>query len=293
MRVLLLGARGQLGVELAPLLARWGDVTAWRRDQLDLSDVAQVRRQIEAFAPDLLVNAAAYTAVDRAESEADLALRVNGDAVREMAQAMAECGGAMLHYSTDYVFDGTASRPWREEDAVAPLNRYGDSKLAGENFLREALADHLILRTSWLYSHHGTNFLRTILRLTKEREELRIVSDQVGAPTWARHVAQVTCQVLERWLAVPDRSRDAGVYHLSAAGEVSWCGFAEEILRLKHGGELPPRPRLCPITTSEYPTPARRPTYSVLSNAKLRRVFGIQPVQWRASLRECMSLLCD
>lgn len=291
MKILLLGARGQIGSALQPALRGLGDVVALGREQADLLDTAALRARILAERPDLLVNAAAYTAVDRAETESELAFRINAQAVGEMAHCMLQLGGTLLHYSTDYVFDGRAARPYTEGDATAPLNRYGASKLAGEEAVRATGVSHLILRTSWIYAQQGQNFLRTILRLAEERPELRIVQDQVGAPTWAREVALASVHALAQVVnqkAVQDWS---GTYHLSAAGMTSWYEFAREILRLRHGGALPDRPVLHPIPAADYAAPAKRPAFSVLSNEKFRRRFGLQLPPWQESLSACLKLV--
>lgn len=295
MRILLLGARGQVGTELLPVLGTLGHVTALARGQADLRDGPALRARILEARPDVLVNAAAYTAVDLAEREPDLALRINGDAVGDMAHCMRELGGLLVHYSTDYVFDGRAGRPYTEEDRPAPLNRYGHSKLAGEVLVRQSGVRHIILRISWVYAQHGKNFLRTVLRLAAERDVLRVVADQVGAPTCARQVAQATAEVLRQCQDIPrgDPSWDkwGGTYHYSAAGAVSWHGFACEILRLHHRGRLPERLLVQAISTEEFGAPAARPACSLLDNAKLRQRFGIQSPDWAQALRDCMALL--
>lgn len=292
---MLLGAGGQLGTELQPVLERQGQLTALTRAQLDLRDGAALRALLLEARPDVLVNAAAYTAVDDAERESDLARRINGEAVGEMARCMAQWGGLLLHYSTDYVFDGRSARPYIEEDTPAPLNSYGRSKLAGEQQVRASGVRHLILRTSWLYAQHGRNFLLTMLRLAAERDLLRVVSDQTGAPTWTREVAQVTGDILKQCLgaapADPAWEHWCGTYHLSAAGAVSWHGFVCEILRQRHGGQLPPRPVVEAISSAQYGAPAARPACSLLDNGKLRRHFGLQLQDWTQGLRQCLALL--
>lgn len=276
------------------MLPTLGTVVALGREQLDLSDTQGLRAALLRYRPEVLVNAAAYTNVDQAELEPDLAMAVNAHAVGIMAETMRELDGAMLHFSTDYVFDGRARAPMRETDEVGPLNQYGRSKLAGEAALCASGVTHLNFRTSWIYGARGRNFLLTILRLASQRTELRIVEDQLGAPTWCRHVASVACDALRNCMATPQgraqwREQWSGTYHLSAQGETSWYGFAEEILRTWHGGHMPATPRLLAQTAAEYGAPAARPHYSVLDNAKLQRTFAIQPIGWMESLHQCMA----
>lgn len=291
MRILLLGAQGQIGRELLPVLRQLGEVVAPGRGELDLCDAVALRGHMMSTRPDVVVNAAAHTAVDRAETERALAFRINAEAVGEMATYAAELGAVLVHYSTDYVFDGRASRPFTEDDPVAPLNCYGETKLEGERRVCNSGARHLIFRTSWIYAQHGTNFLLTMLRLAAERETLRVVNDQTGAPTWARQVAHATGEALIQCLRDPAGYDWSGLYHLSAGGATTWYEFARVILRTRNGGELPARPTLMPIATSDYPSAARRPACSLLDNGKLRRRFGIQLDDWETALRQCMALL--
>jgi dTDP-4-dehydrorhamnose reductase len=292
--VLLIGVSGQIGHELNQALRHDRlRVTAIDRAALDLTDRDAVVRTVDDLHPDLLINAAAYTAVDKAESERDLAFAVNATAPGIMAQCMRRLGGVFVHYSTDYVFDGSKPAPYVEEDATGPLSVYGASKLAGEQAVAQAGATHLIFRTTWIYDLRGRNFLNTMRRLAGERPELRIVSDQFGAPTWSRWVARATVEVLHKCLegdAARERLRNewSGVYHLSAGGRTSWHGFAEQIVEALAGKGVVPRVPVMPISTADYPTPATRPVNSVLSNAKLRRVFGVEQVDWRAQLEECL-----
>ena len=284
--ILLIGAHGQLGRELARSLAVLGPLHALGRAELDLTDADAIARVVDHVRPGLIVNAAAYTAVDRAESEPDAAFRVNARAPGAIAQACAATGALLLHYSTDYVFDGSASRPYREDDATAPLGVYGASKLAGEEAIRASGAHHAILRTAWVYAGHGRNFLLTMLRLGAERDRLRVVADQVGTPTSAALIADATARVL----AHP--SRASGTWHLTAAGQASWHGFAESIFAgAVERGLLPRAPMVEAISTAEYPTPAARPAYSVLDTAKLRRDFGIDPPDWRIGLAQALDAL--
>jgi dTDP-4-dehydrorhamnose reductase len=289
-RVLLAGRNGQLGWELQRALAPLGELVALDRAGMDLADPDSIHRAIADARPDVIVNAAAYTAVDRAESEPDAAMRINGIAPGIIAEEAARSGALVVHYSTDYVFDGAQGAPYREDDPPAPMSAYGRSKLAGEEAVRAAGAPYLILRTSWVYAARGANFLRTMLRLAGERDELKIVDDQVGAPTWARSIAVMTARVLGVGGAGPGRARErTGVYHLTAAGAVSWCGFARAIFAAAR--ERRPdfkAPAVVPIPSSQYPLPARRPANSRLATDKLEAAFGVEPPRWDAALAQCM-----
>ncbi|MEO7149206.1 MAG: dTDP-4-dehydrorhamnose reductase [Rhodanobacteraceae bacterium] len=297
MRILLLGANGQVGHELLRSLRPFGEIIAATRDgkiddrtaceTVDLAQPQTLPALLDRIVPDLIVNAAAYTAVDRAEDEPELAQRVNGEAVAVLGAWATAHGARVLQYSTDYVFDGSATRPYREDDATNPVSVYGQTKLAGEISLRASGARHLILRTAWVYAARGQNFLRTMLRRGAERDELRVVDDQIGAPTSARLIADVTAQIIARLCAEGDTndvSRD-GTYHLVASGQTSWCGFARVIIeRAQRTGLLVRAPRVIPIKTADYPTRARRPAYSVLDTTKLRKAFGIELPDWQAAL---------
>ena len=289
MRILLLGGNGQVGGELRRSLAPLGDVVVATRDGMltggascevaDFNRPASLPALVERIAPDVVVNAAAHTQVDRAESEREAAFRANAEAPAMLAAACAQRGALLVHYSTDYVFDGRGTRAYREDDATSPLGVYGASKLAGEQAIRAAGAPHMVLRTAWVYAAHGRNFLRTMLRLAAERDELRVVADQCGTPTPAALIADVTAQLLAR---VPARS---GLWHLTATGETSWHGFAEAIVSGAHARGLVARvPRVLPITTADYPTPAARPARSVLDCSALQRDFGIALPDWREGL---------
>lgn len=292
MKILLLGGAGQVGQELRRSLAPLGAVTVSTRtgelpdgascERLDLADLDAIAPLIERVAPDVVVNATAYTAVDRAEQEPELAHRINALAPGCMAVACAAAGATLLHYSTDYVFDGLGTRPYRENDPTSPLGVYGSSKLAGEEAIRAAGARYLILRTAWVYGLHGQNFLRTMLRLA-DRDALRVVADQTGCPTPAWLIADVSAQILARGIGA------GGTHHIVAGGEVSWHGFAEAIFRESlQAGLIERAPAVAPITTAEYPTPARRPAYSVLDTTTLRDQYRIELPHWHAALRNTL-----
>ncbi|TXH66400.1 MAG: dTDP-4-dehydrorhamnose reductase [Lysobacteraceae bacterium] len=289
MRILLFGANGQVGRELRRSLASLGEIVMATRDgaleeggACELADFDQPQMLgalIASVAPDIVVNAAAYTAVDRAEQESEKAYRVNAEAPRMIAEACAARAAFLVHYSTDYVFDGGGFRPYREEDPTAPLGVYGASKLAGEEAIRASGARSMILRTAWVYAEHGRNFMRTMLRLAAERDELRVVADQVGTPTSAALIADVTAQALSRPAPL------SGLWHLAASGETSWHGFAEAIVSGAYDrGLIPRRTHVTAIAAADYPTPAMRPAYSRLDTAKLCRDFAIVPPDWREAL---------
>lgn len=290
-RILILGDQGQVAWELRRTLATLGEVIAVGRNttplRLDLQEPEGIAALVEAVRPEWIVNAAAYTAVDKAEQEADIAMKINGRAPGLLAEA-AQCAGALLvHYSTDYVFNGTAQTPYTEDAPTYPQNVYGRSKLAGEKTIRAVGGHHLILRTGWVYGTRGHNFMRTIRRLAREREELRIVADQRGCPTWSRHIAEATAQVLTRLGC--DRiawSATTGTYHLVSGGEGTWYDFATRIVEHQHRHEPVKAARIVPIATLEYPLPAPRPHYSVLNTDKLRATFGIHMPHWEDALRQ-------
>lgn len=287
-RILLLGAGGQLGSELRRSLSPLGEVVAATRsgtvggapcEVADLADPDTLPALLARLAPDVLVNAAAYTAVDRAEQEVGLAFRVNAEAPDVLAAACAARGATLVHYSTDYVFDGQAARPYREGDDTAPLGVYGASKLAGEVAVLTSGARHMVFRTAWVYAAHSANFMGTMLRLGAERDVVRVVADQVGTPTPAALLADVTARALRADPA------PAGLWHLTPTGQTSWHGFAAAIFEgALARGLLPRAPKVEAITTADYPTPAARPAYSVLDCGALQRDFGIVLPDWRASL---------
>jgi dTDP-4-dehydrorhamnose reductase len=288
--ILLLGANGQLGRELLRLLAaeqnlhvtsRQANIPGARHHQLDLNDAQALQALLEHLRPGLIINASAYTAVDRAESETDLAHRLNAGVPQQLAEYAFAQQAKLLHFSTDYVFSGEAiGRAWREDDEPEPLGAYGESKRAGELAIQASGCAHLILRTAWVYGLYGHNFLRTMLRLGRERDQLKVVDDQIGAPTWARDLAQLgwlaNCHGLE------------GVYHLTNAGQTSWHGFASEIFAQAEALGLLTAPQVAPIPSSEFPTPAKRPAWSVLDISRLQRDLIITMPSWQASLRRCL-----
>jgi dTDP-4-dehydrorhamnose reductase len=296
MRILLLGKEGQVGWELQRSLAPLGEVVALGRQGTDgltgdLVELDGVQATVRAVAPDVLVNAAAYTAVDRAEREPERSMRINGEACGVLARTMRELGGWLVHYSTDYVFDGNGDRPWQESDFPAPVNHYGLSKLAGEQAIRESGVQHLLLRTSWVYAARGANFPKTMLRLARERPVLKVVADQVGAPTGAELVADVTAHVLRAALSRPDV---AGTYHLAASGACSWHECArfvvDEARRLSY--ELAVK-AVEPTASADYPTPARRPLNSRLDTTRLCTTFGLTLPPWQAGLSRMLSELIN
>lgn len=290
MKILLVGKNGQVGSKLQSSLASLGELTAWGRQELDLSDADSIRDKIRKLQPNVIVNAAAYTAVDKAETEPDLAMQVNGIAPGIMAEEAKQLDTLLVHYSTDYVFDGTKSTPYTESDTPHPVNEYGRSKLAGEQAICAAASRFLIFRTSWVYDAHGKNFLNTIKRLGGQRRELTIVNDQLGAPTWSREIARATARIIALYLAHPDQKQINGIYHLTAHGQTSWFGFAQAAAKCGLFDHLDNPPALRAISSAEFPTPARRPMYSVLSNAKLLTQFGVQLPDWDMSLQECLSM---
>ncbi len=289
-RILLIGATGQVGMELWRILQPMGEVIAADLHnapcRLDLTDHVNIREVVRTLSPQIIVNAAAYTAVDKAEQDADMAMAINGVAPGILAEEMATLNGLLVHYSTDYVFHGRHGRPYRETDTAAPLNVYGETKLAGDQAIQTVGGRYFIFRTSWVYGLHGKNFLLTMQRLGRERNELRIVSDQIGSPTWSRLIAEATAQALAQLLSPNcrlDTATLSGIYNLTCGGETSWHGFAQAILERESNPPL-----LHPIPTEEYPTPAQRPLYSVLDNSKLEQVFGLRLPDWQTALELCL-----
>jgi dTDP-4-dehydrorhamnose reductase len=289
-KILLLGSDGQVGWELQRALGVVSEVvnttlTGKGCIALDLMDEKAVTASVREIKPDFIINAAAHTAVDKAETEVELSRRLNADAPELLGQLAAELGITMIHYSTDFVFSGESDRPYREEDETGPLSVYGQTKLEGEQRLLATGADALILRTSWVYGNYGHNFMLTMMRLFKEKRQLSVVDDQIGAPTWSRMIAEATAQIVHQLhMTSKDSVPPLGIYHLTAAGETSWYGFASSILEMVGGSCT-----IQPTSTDNYPTPARRPVYSVLDNSKLQQTFGLQLPNWRGSLQQCIA----
>jgi dTDP-4-dehydrorhamnose reductase len=287
---LLTGANGQVGWELRRSLGSIGDVLAMDRLACDLSRPHDLTDIIRDAKPTIIVNAAAYTAVDRAEKEEKLATLVNGTAVGVMAEEARRLGALLIHYSTDYVFDGTKDSPYTEDDPPNPINAYGRSKLAGERAIDQSGSDYLILRTCWVFAARGRNFLLTILRLARERSELSVVADQIGAPTWARHIADATALIVQH--ACRERAKAdfaSGILNVAASGETSWCGFAQTIVdQAMIQGLLRNRPKVRPIASSDYPLPAARPKNSRFTGERLRKRFGIALAEWQQGLALCL-----
>lgn len=306
-RILLIGKNGQLGWELERVLAASSELKSLDRGDLDLREPASIRRAIRAFQPQIILNAAAYTAVDKAETEEALATAVNAEAPAVMAEDAQRAGALLIHYSTDYVFNGSKDHPYIETDATNPINAYGQTKLAGERAIQSVGGRYLIFRTEWVYATRGRNFLLTILRLATEREELRVVSDQIGAPTWSRAIANATARMIaDEWQSTGAAvlfDHRYGIYHMTAAGQASWFEFATAIIEnIRHcerrpewlraviGDRAITAKRINAIPTSDYPAPARRPAYSVLSNSLLKQTFGVELPDWRIQLKTALAL---
>ncbi|MEI8265205.1 MAG: dTDP-4-dehydrorhamnose reductase [Betaproteobacteria bacterium] len=297
MKILLLGSNGQVGWELQRSLAPLGEVVALQRETAanpqglcgNLEDPEALAHSVRTLRPAVIVNAAAYTAVDKAETDADRAKAVNATAPGLLAQEAATLGSWLVHYSTDYVFDGSGDQPWHEDDATAPLSVYGRTKQEGEQAIRDSGCHHLILRTSWVYAARGGNFAKTMLRLATERDELKVINDQVGAPTGADLLADVTALVLHRLQMRPEL---AGTYHCVAAGQTSWHGYARHVIEWAraHGRSVKVTPEAVqPIPTSGYPTPARRPLNSRLDTFKLRHAFGLHLPAWQQGVERMLT----
>ena len=282
--VLLTGRHGQVSSYLQPLLRENYSLVVVDRNELDLSKPADIAAVLQTISPDFIINPAAYTGVDLAEEEAELAYRINSEAPAEIAQYCSESGTPLIHFSTDYVFDGNADRPYIETDSAAPTGVYGDSKLKGELAVLESGAPAVILRTSWVYSNVGKNFYRTMLKLAESRNQLSVVADQVGSPTYAGSIAVATEAILNAITQTGPDEAQSGVFHLTCGGQTSWHGFAEAIFN-QHGLNSV---EVSPIGTADYPTPARRPAYSVLNNSKLDQVYGIALPDWQHALQQCV-----
>jgi len=292
MRILLIGKNGQIGWELQRALTGLGELTATGRQELDLVDPARIRQIVKDLRPGLIVNAAAYTAVDKAEEEPDLAMAINGTAPGILADVAKKTGSALIHFSTDYIFDGSkTSGAYLEEDAPNPLNVYGRTKLMGEQAIMKAGIPYIILRTCGIYGSRGKNFMLTILKLAKEGKELTIVNDQISSPTWCGAIADATARIIgfrvdpSEKQFLENMNKVEGVYQLSCGGETSWYGFAKAFLNQSKEAQ---HAKIIPIPTSEYPTPARRPMRTVLSNAKIARVLGIKMPLWDEALEQCL-----
>ncbi len=291
MKIFLTGRQGQVGWELNRTLLPLGDVIAANRLQADLTNLDELRRTIQTIKPDIIVNAAAYTAVDKAETEQPLAHLVNAEAPRVLAEAAQKIGALLVHYSTDYVFDGTKNGAYTEDDTPQPLNVYGLTKLAGERAIETSGADYLIFRTTWVYSARGHNFLKSILRLAAEREQLNIVADQIGAPTWARLIAETTAHAVRQ--ALQERACgqfNSGLYNLTSTGATSWFGFASAIVDKAREHNQPLKNQIIkPIPTTDYPLPAQRPANSQLATTRLEQQFGLTMPSWDTALTLCLA----
>jgi dTDP-4-dehydrorhamnose reductase len=285
--LLLVGKIGQVGWELRRTLAPLGRVIAVDYPEIDLTDSASIQKWVRQTSPAIVINAAAYTAVDKAETESERCQLINGVAPGILAEEAKKAKALLVHYSTDYVFDGTKRTAYVEEDLPNPLGTYGRSKLAGDQAIQQVGLPHLIFRLCWVYGARGQNFMLTMMRLARDREKLRVVQDQVGCPTWSRMIAETTTLALKQVLSTSEHDSLSGVYHLAASGQTSWHGFAQAIVDL-----MPMEGKKCgavePITTAEYPLPAKRPAFSVLSCEKLTRTFGLQLPGWEESLKQIL-----
>lgn len=288
MKILISGTAGQVGYELERSLQSLGSVVSIDRERMDLSDLTRIRQVIRDIKPELIVNPAAYTAVDKAEEEPDLAMRINAEAVGVMAEEAKLLNAKFIHYSTDYVFDGTKVGAYVEDDIPNPINIYGKTKLAGERALQDSGVPHLIFRTTWVYGTRGKNFLLTMMRLGREKKELRVVSDQIGSPTWCRTISDTTANIMAQAYSnkTPDDwwEENSGIYHLAAQGQTSWAGFADAIFAR---ADFENNPIVYPISTEEYPLPARRPANSLLDCKRIKTKFCALP-RWDDALDLCM-----
>jgi dTDP-4-dehydrorhamnose reductase len=294
-RILIVGAAGQVGVELQRSFAGYGSIIGVDRETFDMADPEQTRALIRREKPDVILNAAAYTAVDRAETEQNLAKAINEDAPRILAEEALNLNALLVHYSTDYIFNGESKRPWLESDEPNPLNAYGVTKLAGEKAIEKAGGRYLIFRTSWVYGPHGKNFLLTMLRLSRERDNLSIVDDQIGSPTTSIELANATRAIVEGVLSGKFGAAQnwAGLYHMTCADSVTWFGFAQAIFARAATQMKIKTPELIPIGSEQFPTPAKRPRYSILSNQKLFDRFGVRLASWQDALDEVFRMLSD
>lgn len=292
-KILLTGVSGQVGFELASSLAVFGELCTLGRADVDFSQPEALKARVLALKPDIIVNPAAYTAVDKAETEVELAFRLNAEVPQALAEAALQLDALLVHYSTDYVFDGTQAGRYQEQDAVNPMSVYGRSKAEGEQRIRAVQAKHLIFRTSWVFGAWGNNFAKTMLRLAKEREQLNIVADQFGAPTSARLIADITAQILGQYLTAKTDFA-FGTYHLTASGETSWHQYAQEVVAfaLAKGLSLKAKPdQILPIPTNAYPLPAPRPANSRLNTERLQQQFGLVLPDWRQGLHQVLQLI--
>ena len=291
MRILLTGKNGQVGRELNKILTLFGEVTATGRDEMDLSNPNQIRQIMNQVKPELIINAGAYTAVDKAESEPDLAKAINSIAPKILAEEAMNQSALLIHYSTDYTYSGEmAKRPYLESDSPSPKSVYGLTKLEGDRAIKQSGASYLIFKTGWVYSKNGSSFLSKILQLAKERAELRIVNDQIGTPTWCRSISDITGEIIKQIIEKKGSlaqvsSSISGMYHMTCGGQTTWYEFTRAILELTRPEKVP---NLLAISTKEYPTPATRPLYSVLSNAKLKKSFGVTLPYWKDALKNCL-----
>ena len=292
MRILLTGKNGQVGGELNKILTQFGEVTAAGKSEMDLSDPNQIRHTVREVSPELIINTGAYTAVDRAESEPDIARAINGTAPGILAEEAKTLQAGLIHYSTDYTYSGKVrSKPYIESDPPDPISIYGETKFEGDKAIERSGASYLIFRSSWVYGLNGNSFLNTILRVAKVSDKLRVVDDQLGTPTWCRSIADATEKIIKQLVDKGEGSFSetvsgiSGMYHMTCEGQTSWHGFARAILELTNPDLLP---RLVAIPTTEYPTPAARPAYSVLSNAKLHKIFGVKIPPWEDALKHCL-----
>lgn len=291
-RILIFGKNGQVGWELCRTLSTLGEIRAVDIDECDLTDKASITDALDEFKPTVIANAAAYTAVDKAETERELAFKLNADAPGIMADWAAKHDALIIHYSTDYVFDGTKKEPWTEDDKPNPLNVYGESKLAGDINIQNSGCKHLIFRTSWVYGARGKNFYLTMRKLLQEKDEIRVVNDQYGAPTWCRTIAEATAQALAQVqspLCSVDMQKISGVYNLTNSGVTTWYGFAKRIAKELTRLGFNIKADIKPITAAEYPTPAVRPKYSSLDGAKLSNTMGLQMPNYEDALIACMA----